>query len=109
MRTKMTVLAAGMAAMLGGGVAAQPYDGIADCERHARAYYGRDADFRNFVIDRKTVNEITYDDKVGVQYIAAIWRGQATYTSQREKFTRTFICLHGGGQVGALFIHLLPR
>ena len=48
MRTKMTVLAAGMAAMLGGGVAAQPYDGIADCERHARAYYGRDADFRNF-------------------------------------------------------------
>jgi len=71
--------------------------------------YGGDADFRNLVIDRKTANEIAYDDKIGSQYIAATWRGQVTYTNRREKITRTFICLHGGGQVGALFVHPLPR
>ena len=96
--------------MLAGGAVAQPYNGIADCERHATAYYkARDTEFRSFVIDPKTVNEIRFDDKVGTQHVTAIWRGRATYTDRGKKFTGAFICLHAGGDKGALFIHLIPR
>jgi len=91
MRAKMTV-----AAMLTRGAVAQHYDGIADCEHHATAYGGRDADFRNFFSDRRSVNEIAYDAKVGWQYTSRRSGAARRHTSRREKFTRTFICLHGG-------------
>jgi hypothetical protein len=97
------------ATILGGGAVAQPHDGIADCERHAKAVYGRDADFKSFVIDRRTVEEERFDDKIGSQHVEAIWRGRATYTSRREMRSRSFICLHAGGSNGALFIYMMPR
>jgi hypothetical protein len=109
MRARSIALAVGVTVAFSGATLAQPYNGIADCEKHAKAFFGRDADFKSFIIDPKTVNEIAFDDKVGSQYVAAIWRGRAAYTTRSGKFTRTFICLHGGGDKGALFIHMLPR
>jgi hypothetical protein len=97
------------AAIVAGNAAAQTYDGIADCERLAKAVYSRNADFKSFVIDRKSVEEERFDDKVGSQHVEAIWRGRAIYSNRREMRSRTFICLHGGGDKGALFIYMMPR
>jgi hypothetical protein len=95
--------------MFAGDAAAQAYEGIADCERHAKAVYSRDADFKSFVIDRRTVEEERFDNKIGSQHVESIWRGRATYTNRREMRSRSFICLHDGGDKGALFIYLMPR
>ena len=96
--------------MIGSSAMAQPYNGIADCERYATEYFkGGDPDFLSFVIDSNTVEEVSFDNKIGSQYIAAIWRGRGTYRSRSKKFTATFVCLHAGGKEGALFIYLFPR
>ncbi len=108
MCVKAMALAVG-AAMVAGNAAAQSYDGIADCERHAKAFFSRHADFKSFVIDRSTVEEERFDDKIGSQHVEAIWRGRATYTNRREMRSRSFICLHGGGDKGALFVYMMPR
>jgi hypothetical protein len=110
MYTRTIALTIGVTAMLVGAAFAQPYNGIADCERHAKEYYkASDSGFKSFVIDPKTVDEIAFEGNVGTQHVAAIWRGRATYVSQGRKVTGTFICLHAGGEKGALFIHLIPR
>ena len=109
MVARMTALVAG-SVMLAGTVAAQPYDGTGDCERHAATFYkARDADFRSFVINRNTVEESAFEDNVGTQHVTAIFRGRATYTDRRGKHTGTFICLHAGSGKGALFVYLIPR
>jgi hypothetical protein len=110
MSVRTISLAAGAAATLASSVVAQPYNGIADCERYATSYYkAGDPDFMSFVINPNTVEEITFDNMVGSQHVAAVWRGRGTYTSRNKKFTGTFICLHAGGEKGALFIYLFPR
>jgi hypothetical protein len=89
---------------------AQPYDGVGDCERYATGYYkSHDSAFRSFVIDRKTVEEVAYDDSVGSQHVEAIFRGRATYMDAGRKITGTFVCLHAGSGKNALFIYLIPR
>jgi hypothetical protein len=108
MRVKAVALALA-AATVAGDAAAQTYDGVADCERHAKAVYGRDSDFKSFVIDRRTVEEERFDNKIGTQHVETIWRGRATYTNRREMRSRSFICLHAGGDKGALFIYMMPR
>jgi hypothetical protein len=105
----MCAKAVALGVALADDAAAQAYDGIADCERHAKAVYSRDPNFKSFVIDRSTVEEERFDNKIGSQHVEAIWRGRATYTNRREMRSRSFICLHGGGDTGALFIYLMPR
>jgi len=108
-RIRMTALILAFAAMCCGGAVAQ-YNGIGDCEHFATTLYkAKNADFKSFVIDRNTVNEIGFDDNVGSQHVTAIYRGLATYTDVRRKITGTFICLHAGPGKSAVFIHLIPR
>ena len=71
MRIRTTALIVPFAAISCGGAVAQ-YDGIGDCERFATTFYKtNNADFKNFVIDRNTVNEIGFDANVGL-FIAAL-------------------------------------
>jgi len=108
-RIRTTALIVPFAAISCGGAVAQ-YDGIGDCERFATTFYKtNNADFKNFVIDRNTVNEIGFDANVGSQHITAIYRGVATYTDTRRKIIGTFVCLHAGPGKSAVFIHLIPR
>jgi hypothetical protein len=100
-------------AMLGAALsvaAAQPYDGVRDCEAHATTFYkARDAEFRSFAIDRNTVEESQYEANVGSQHVTAVFRGRGTYTDSGRKFTGTFLCLHAGAGKGAVFLYLFPR
>src|SRR5437867_162466 len=79
---RMGALAAGFIVVLPCAAVAQ-YDAIGDCQRHATEFYQRDSDFRSFAIDARSVEEVAYDGNVGSQYIAAIFRGRATYTGRR--------------------------
>lgn len=66
-----------------------------------------DPDFKSFVIDRNTVEEIGVDRNIGSRYIAAIFRGLARYDGGAGKINGTFICLHGDPGKGAPFTHPL--
>jgi hypothetical protein len=71
-------------------------------------YKTRDTAFKNFAIDRNTVNEIEFDDNVGTQHVTAIFRGRATYSDSNRRVAGTFLCLHAGPGKSAVFIHLIP-
>jgi hypothetical protein len=110
MGVRTAALQVASVAMLAGGAVAQPYDGIGDCESHATAYYkARDSEFRSFVINRNTVEESAFEDKVGSQHVSAIFDGRATYTDRRGKRTGRFICLHAGSGKGAVFVYMISR
>src|SRR5262245_53059222 len=106
---KTLTLAVGLLALFTGNSVAQ-YDGTGDCEQFANAFYKtRDADFRGFVIDRKTVEESAFEEDVGFQHVTAIFRGRATYVDRRSRRAGTFICLHAGPAKGAVFVYLFTR
>lgn len=109
MGVRTVALAAMCSAMCWSGAGAQ-YDGTSDCEHFATAFYkAHDSTFKSFVIDRKTVNEIGFDDNVGTQHVTAIFRGRATYADSNRRVTGTFLCLHAGPGKSAVFIHLIRR
>ena len=84
------------------------FDGIRDCERLGAVVFKRhNPAFRRFLIDRASVEEDKYADKVGATFVSTIYHGKATYEASSGPHRTRFICLHGGVGSGAVFVYTL--
>ena len=85
------------------------FDGIRDCERLAAVQFKRhNPAFRRFTIDRAKVEDDKYADSVGTTFVSTIYHGRATYEAAKGPQPTRFICMHGGGGRGAVFVYTLP-
>ena len=85
------------------------FDGIRDCERLGAVQFKRhNPAFRRFVIDRANVDDDKYADSVGTTFVSTIYHGKATYEAAKGPQPTRFICMHGGGGRGAVFVYTLP-
>jgi hypothetical protein len=85
------------------------FDGIRDCEQLAAVQFKRhNPAFRRFIIDRANVDDDKYADSVGTTFVSTIYRGKATYEAAQGPQPTRFICMHGGGGRGAVFVYTLP-
>jgi hypothetical protein len=83
------------------------FDGIRDCERLAAVQFKRhNPAFRRFTVDRSNVTVDRYSDRVGSNFVTAVYHGRATYDAGKGPDTTRFICLQGGTE--ALFVYTLP-
>jgi hypothetical protein len=83
------------------------FDGIRDCERLAAIQFKRhNPAFRRFTIDRSKVTVDRFSDRIGNNFITAVYHGHATYDAGKGPETTRFICLQGGTE--ALFVYTLP-
>ncbi len=83
------------------------FEGIRDCERLAAVQFKRhNAAFRRFTIDRAKVTVDRFADRVGNNFVTAVYHGGATYDAGKGPETTRFICLQGG--TDALFVYTLP-
>jgi hypothetical protein len=111
---KATILLAGLTALL---LAPPPahaqrttYQRIAQCTRFATVQFSRhDPAFRRFVIDRVTVQDDKFADRVGNQFVSSIYHGKATYEGGAGPKKVRFICLHAGIGKGPVFVYALPE
>jgi hypothetical protein len=86
------------------------YQGLTECSHRAVMQFMRhDPAFKRFVIDRSSVSEDKYADRVGNQFVTTIYRGKATYEALGAPQRVSFICLHGGTGTGAVFVYALPE
>lgn len=85
------------------------FDGIRDCELLAAVQFKRhNPSFRRFTIDRSKVDDDKYADSVGTTFVSTIYHGKATYEAAKGPLPTRFICMHGGGGRGAVFVYTLP-
>ena len=85
------------------------FDGIRDCERLGAIQFKRhNAAFKRFVIDRASVADDKYADKVGPMFVSSVYHGKATYDAGKGPQKTRFICLHGGVGNDAVFVYTLP-
>ena len=85
------------------------FDGIRDCERLAAVQFKRhNPAFRRFIIDRSNVDGDKYADSVGTTFVSTICHGKATFEAAKGPQSTRFICMHGGGGRGAVFVYTLP-
>jgi len=82
--------------------------GLRDCEKLAAVKFKRDnAAFKHFTIDRASVEEDKFVDKVGTQFVSTVYHGKASYQDTGAPLTVRFICLHAGVGKGAVFVYML--
>ena len=60
------------------------------------------------IIDRANVTDDKYADSVGTTFVSTIYHGKATYEAAKGPLPTRFICMHGGGGRGAVFVYTLP-
>jgi hypothetical protein len=85
-------------------------DGLRDCEKLAAVKFKQDNPaFKRFTIDRATVEEDKFTDKVGSQFVSTVYHGTANYQAAGHAQSVRFICLHAGVGKGAVFVYTLPR
>jgi hypothetical protein len=85
------------------------FDGIRDCERLGSVQFKRhNPAFKRFVIDRATVEDDKYADKVAQTFVSTIYHGKATYDAATGPRPTRFICLHGGVGQNAVFVYTMP-
>jgi hypothetical protein len=83
---------------------------LAECSRRAAVQFKRhNPTFRRFVIDRASVSDDKFADRVGAQFVATVYHGKAIYEAAAGPKTVRFICLHGGVGRGAVFVYTLPE
>jgi hypothetical protein len=86
------------------------FGGLSECSRRAAVQFKRhNPTFRRFVIDRASVSDDKFADRVGNQFVSTIYHGKATYEAAFGPKTVRFICLHGGVGRGALLVYTLPE
>jgi hypothetical protein len=107
---KALLLAAALAVTMVAPAAAQrtTFSALSQCSRYAAVQFKRhDPGFRRFVIERASVTEDRFSDRVGNQFVSTIYRGKATYEGPAGPRLVRFICLHGGIGRGAVFVYML--
>ena len=83
------------------------FDGIRDCERLAAVQFKRqNPAFRRFTIDRSKVTVDPFSERVGNNFVTAVYHGRAIYDAGKGPDTTNFICLQSGAD--ALFVYTLP-
>ncbi len=88
---------------------ATTFRGLAECTRRAAVQFKRhNPAFRRFVIDRASVTEDKYADRVGNQFVSTIYSGMATYEAAAGPKKVRFLCLHAGIGRGPVFVYALP-
>jgi hypothetical protein len=86
------------------------FQGVTECGRYGNTLFARhDPSFKRFVIDRESVEEDTFADHVGNQFVSTIYHGHATYEGSGGAIKVRFICLHGGIAKGPVFVYTLPE
>jgi hypothetical protein len=84
------------------------FDAIRDCERTGRLQFTRhNPGFRRFLIDRAKVETDRFGDRVGTQFISAVYHGTAAFEAAQGPRRVRFICLHAGPGRGAAFVYTL--
>ena len=82
-------------------------DALIACERYAAVdFKRRNPAFRRFVIDRSGVTVDRFADKVGSQFVSAIYHGHAFYDAGTGPRVVRFLCLYAMGR-GPLFVYTL--
>jgi hypothetical protein len=86
------------------------FDGLRQCERAAAVQFRRhDPAFKRFMIDRASVFEDKFADKIGAQFISTIFHGKASYEAAGGPKPVRFICLHPGYGQEPVFVYTLPE
>jgi hypothetical protein len=84
--------------------------GLRDCEKLAAVKFKQDNPaFKHFAIDRASVEEDKFTDKVGSQYVSTVYQGKASYQDTGDPQRLSFICLHAGFGKGAVFVYVLSH
>ena len=84
-------------------------DEVADCEARAAEEIGDKSNFRRpFEIIRDQLNLDKAETTVGTQFVSSVLHGPANLDTGGEMEPVRFICLHGGENIGALFVWYLP-
>ncbi|MEA2992196.1 MAG: hypothetical protein QOD40_1116 [Alphaproteobacteria bacterium] len=108
---KAALTACGVAVLAAAPAAGQTttFRGIAECTHHAAVQFRRhDPGFRRFLIDRASVVEDKFADRVGNQFVSTVYSGTATYEAANGPKHVRFLCLHGGVGKGPVFVYTLP-
>lgn len=86
------------------------FDGLRQCERLGSAQMRKsNAQFRRFVIDRSSVSEDKYADRIGTQFVSTIYHGKAMLDVGNGEKTVRFICMHAGYRRGPLFVYTMAE
>ena len=82
-------------------------DALIACERYAAVEFKRrNPAFRRFVIDRNGITVDRFANKVGSQFVSAIYQGRAFYDAGTGPKIVRFLCLYAMGR-GPLFVYAL--
>jgi hypothetical protein len=86
-------------------------DGVADCERHALAFFKRHGSgVSKIQIETGTGLDINrYDDKVGSQFVSTEYVGFARVTAAGGVKRQRFVCLHAGDGKRAVYFTLIAE
>jgi hypothetical protein len=85
------------------------FQGLTECAHRAAVQFKQhDPAFRRFVIDRSSVRDDKFADRVGNQYVSTVYYGSAIYEAASGPKTVRFICLHAGMVKGPVFVYALP-
>ncbi len=86
------------------------FESLRQCEHRAAIQFRkRYPGFRHFMIDRSSVYEEKFADKIGTQFVSTIFYGKATYESVGGSRSVRFICLHPGFGKAPVFVYPLPE
>ena len=82
-------------------------DALVACERHAAVEFKRrNSAFRRFVIERSSVAVDRYAQKIGSQFVSAIYHGRASYDAGTGPKVVRFLCVYAMER-GPLFVYAL--
>ncbi|MBI4274502.1 MAG: hypothetical protein HY659_07360 [Rhizobiales bacterium] len=86
------------------------FESLRQCERQAAVQFRRhNPTFKHFMIDRSSVHEDKFADKIGIQFVSTIFYGKATLDSAFGPRLVRFICLHPGYGKEPIFVYTLPE
>jgi hypothetical protein len=86
------------------------FEGLRQCERYAAVQFRRSNPlFRRFVIDRASIGEDKFADRVGTQFVSTLYYGKGMFEAASGPKPVRFICMHAGYKKGPLFVYTLPE
>ena len=88
--------------------AAAVADEIDECEALGAEQLAESTFDRPFEVDREKLYFDKAEAQVGSQFVSSVLHGPANMDTGGEMESVRFICLHGGTDVGALFVWFLP-
>lgn len=86
------------------------FNGLRECERRAAVQFIRhNPAFKRFMIDRASVSEDKFADRIGAQFVSTVYYGKGVYEAASGPKIVRFICLHAGYRKGPVFVYTMPE